>query len=60
MGRVIVGFCELPSRHVRDAEIENLAGAYQAIERIHHFLEVGRGIPDVSLIEVNVVRLQPP
>ena len=46
---------ELPRRHVGDADVEHAARSDERVERLDHLLEVGRRIPDVGLVEVDVV-----
>ena len=50
---------ELPERHVGDPDVQHLAGTNEMIEGLRHLFQVGRRIPDVGLIEVDVIRPQP-
>src|SRR5579883_1542088 len=53
------GLGELPARHVGRADVEHLAPAHQMIERADHLVDIGRRIPDVGLVEIDVVGAEP-
>ena len=53
------GLQELPAGVVRAADIADLAGTDEAVERLERFLEQGLAIPFVHLIEVDVVSAEP-
>ena len=53
------GLQELPAGVVRAADVADLAGTDEAVERLERFLERGLAIPLVHLIEVDVVGAEP-
>ena len=53
-------FHDVPGRVVRTAQVAHLAVLHQLIERAHGLIGRGLAVPAVGLVEVDVVRTQPP
>ena len=51
---------QVPAGEVRAADVADLAGAHQIVERAQHLLDGRQGVEAVQLIEVDVVGAQPP
>ena len=51
---------EVPAGEVRRADVANLAGAHEVIERAEHFLDRGQGVEPVQLEEIDVIGAEPP
>ena len=51
---------QVPAGEVRAADVADLAGAHQVVERAQHLLDRRQGVEAVQLIEVDVVGAQPP
>ena len=51
---------QVPAGEVRAADVADLAGAHQVVQRAEHFLDRRRRVEGVQLIEVDVVGAQPP
>jgi hypothetical protein len=49
-----------PRRHVREADVADLAGGDQIVERSQCLVDRGAAIPAMQPVEVDVVGLQPP
>src|SRR4029077_10404432 len=53
------GPLELPPREVGHSDIANLSGSHQGVERHQRFLDGGRRVPLMRLIQVDVVSVEP-
>src|SRR5215218_9209653 len=56
----VYGLHELPAREVGDPDVAHLAGSHQVRERRQGLIQGRRGVPHVHLVEVYVVRAEPP
>src|SRR5262245_11151912 len=50
---------ELPRRPAARAEIADLAGADEGVERLDRLLDRRRGIPSVDVVEIDEIHSQP-
>ena len=53
-------FHQLPARKVRAADVADLAGAHHAIQRGERFLHRRQRVEAVQLVEIDVIRAEPP
>src|SRR5919112_893451 len=54
------GFFYLPAGKVGAADVADLARVHQIVERRERFLDRGRAVPAVDLIQVYVIGVEPP